>query len=77
MNERKRYSVVYANRRTLISDNFYKSVAEVHNILRKGEEITIAIEYLFEGKWYCEGYKQIGKDKDGTCWTQRSTSQEW
>lgn len=77
MNERKRYSIVYANRQALINDNFYKSFVEVQSLLKKGEEVTVAIDFLFEGKWHCEGYKQVGKDRDGACWTQRSTAHEW
>jgi hypothetical protein len=77
MNECKRYSIVYANRKILIGDNFYKSYAEIHKKLFKGESITVAIDYLFEGKWHCEGYRQIGKDSDGICWTQRSLAHDY
>lgn len=77
MNERKRYNIVYASRKNLINDKFYKSFPEIHNLLRNGEEVTIAIDSLLEGRWCCEGYKQVGKDKDGVCWTQRSMAREW
>lgn len=77
MNERKRYSIVYAGCQSLINDKFYSSFAEVHKVLKRGEEVTISVEYQFEGRWHCEGYKQVGKDKDGICWTQRSTAREW
>lgn len=77
MNDRKRYSIVYANNKSIINDKFFKSFTEIHKILKNGEEVTVAMEYLFEGKWYCEGYKQIGKDISGNCWVQRSIAHEW
>jgi len=77
MNERKRYNVVYASRKSLLNDKFYTSIDEVHNLLRVGEEVTIAVDYLFEGRWCCEGYKQIGRDRSGICWIQRSTAREY
>jgi hypothetical protein len=68
---------VYAARKNLINDKFYKSFDEIHRLLHKGEEVTVAIDILIEGRWNCEGYKVIGKDKDGICWVQRSISHEW
>lgn len=73
----KRYNIVYAERKSLVTDKFYSSFAEVHSILKNGEEVTVAIDYRFEGKWYCEGYKVIGKDRNGVCWTQRAIAQEY
>lgn len=75
--ERKRYSIVYTSRKALNNDKFYQSFDDIHKLLKRGEQVTVAIDYQFEGKWYCEGYKQIGKDKNGVCWTQRSTAHEW
>ena len=77
MSERKRYSIVYAPRKSLINDDFFTSFEAVHKVLKRGEEVTVAIETLFQGRWDCEGYKQVGKDKKGICWTQRSIAYEY
>lgn len=77
MNERKRYSIVYAPRQSLIDHDYFESIEEIHKFIKKGEEVTIAIDCLFEGRWRCEGYKQVGKDKNGICWKQRSTALEY